>query len=211
MAEADSGRGEVALAGKCPRASAWRAAAAVLLALLSFSTGCTTAVQSGYSTALDATDLVAMTDDMARKIAADPEVQRAIEEEGQLRVVVQPVENLMTAEVLPRGPAETYTARVRSLLSRHAPDRFLWVMNRDAFYRLRGRELEGGVDLGPSPEAIDPRYALQAKFSSLTDESSKRRTSYYLCVYELTNLEDRTILWSDKYEVKKTAVKGFLD
>lgn len=180
------------------------------LPLLACGSGCASAVQAGYSTALDATDLVAMTDDMARKIVADPEVQAAIEREGQLRVVVQPVENLMTAEVLPRGPAELYTARVRTLLSRHAPDRFIWVMNRDAFYNLRGRELEG-VDLGPSPDAIDPQYALQAKFSSLTDENSKRRTSYYLCAYELTNLEDRTVLWTDRYEVKKTTVKGFLD
>ena len=171
--------------------------------------GCTTAVQSGHSTALDSTNLVEMTDDMARKIAADPEVQAAIEREGQLRVVVQPVENLMTAEVLPRGPAEAFTARVRSLLSRYAPDRFLWVMNRDAFYNLRGRELD--MDLGPSPDAVDPKYALQAKFSSITSETSRARSSYYLCVYELTNLEDRTVLWTDKYEVKKTAVKGFLD
>ena len=91
-----------------------------------------------------------MTDDMAMKIVADPEVQAAIAREGPLKVVVQPVENRMTAEVLPRGPAEAFTARVRSLLSKHAPDRFTWVMNRDAFYRLRGRELEG-VDLGPRP------------------------------------------------------------
>ena len=173
--------------------------------------GCASAVQAGYSTALDATDLVAMTDDMAMKIMADPEVQSAIAREGQLRVVVQPVENMMTAEVLPAGPARTFTARVRSLLSRHAPDQFLWVMNRDAFYALRAQELEGGIDLGPAPDAVDPKYALTAQFSSLTDESSKRRTSYYLCVYELTNLEDRTLLWTDKYEVKKTAVKGFLD
>ena len=179
--------------------------------LLACAAGCASAVKAGYSTALDSTDLVAMTDDMAMRIMADPEVQSAIAREGQLRVVVQPVENLMTAEVLPRGPAETFTARVRSLLSRHAPDRFLWVMNRDAFYHLRARELEGGLDLGPAPEAVDPRYALTAKFSSLTDESSRRRTSYYLCVYELTNLEDRTLLWTDKYEVKKTTVKGFLD
>ena len=170
---------------------------------------CTTAVQSGYSTALDSTNLVEMTDDMARKIVADPEVQAAIAREGQLRVVVQPVENLMTAEVLPRGAAETFTGRVRSLLSRQAPDQFLWVMNRDAFYNLRGRELD--FDLGPAPDAIDPQYALTAKFSSLTNETSRSRSSYYLCVYELTNLEDRTILWSDKYEVKKTVVKGFLD
>jgi hypothetical protein len=190
------------------RALFWFLASGTWLPLLS---SCTTAVQSGYSTALDGTDLVAMTDDMSMKIMADPDVQRAIEREGQLRVVVQPVENLMTAEVLPRGPAETFTARIRSLLSKHAPDQFVWVMNRDAFYRLRARELDGGVELGPSPDAVNPRYALTAKFSSLTDENSKRRTSYYLCVYELTNLEDRSLLWTDKYEVKKTVVKGFLD
>jgi hypothetical protein len=178
---------------------------------LSTTPGCTSAVQSGYSTALDGTDLVAMTDDMSMKIMADADVQRAMERDGQLRVVVQPVENLMTAEVLPRGPAETFTARIRTLLSKHVPDKFVWVMNRDAFYRLRARELEGGVELGPSPDAINPKYALTAKFSSLTDENSKRRTSYYLCVYELTNLEDRSLLWTDKYEVKKTVVKGFLD
>jgi hypothetical protein len=173
--------------------------------------GCASAVKVGHNTALDATDLITMTDDMASKILGDSDVQAAIAREGQLRVVVQPVQNLMTAEVLPRGPAETFTARVRLLLSRHAPDKFLWVMNRDTFYRLRARELEGGMDLGPSPDAVQPKYALTARFSSLTDESSKRRTSYYLCVYELTNLEDRALLWTDRYEVKKTAVKGFLD
>ena len=172
-------------------------------------TGCTSAVQSGRNTALDSVDLVAMTDDMAAKIVADPEVRRAVREEGKLKVVVQPVENQMVGEVLPRGPAEAYTARVRALLAEAAPQQFTWIMNRDAFYRLRRRELD--VDLGPSPEAIDPRYALQARFSSLTDEDLKRRSSYYLCVYELMDLQTRTVLWSGKYEVKKVAVKGFLD
>jgi hypothetical protein len=32
-----------------------------------------------------------------------------------------------------------------------------------------------------------------------------------MCTYQLTNLEDRTVLWTDKYEVKKQAVRGFLD
>ena len=116
----------------------------------------------------------------------------------------------MTAEVLPRGPAEAFTARVRTLLSKHNPGQFEWIMNRDAYYRLRQQEL-AGVELGPSPDAVNPQYALTAKFSSLTAEDSKRRSSYYLCVYELTDLQHRTLLWSDKYEVKKIAVKGFLD
>ena len=167
------------------------------------------AVSSGRNTALDAVDLVAMTDDMAAQIVADPEVQAAIARGGKLKVVVQPVENQMVGEVLPRGPAEAYTARVRNLLAKAAPGNFTWIMSRDAFYRLRDQELD--VDLGPSPDAIDPEYALQARFSSLTDESSKRRTSYYLCVYELLNLETRNVLWAGTYEVQKKAVKGFLD
>jgi hypothetical protein len=182
---------------------------AAMVGALSVLSGCASAVQAGHNTALDSVDLVRMTDDMALKIVADPDVQAAIQQSGKLKVVVQPVENRMTAEVLPKGPAETFTARVRALLSNHAPDRFTWVMNRDAFYDLRGRELD--VDLGPSPEAIDPEYALTAIFGSLTNETSRGRSSYYLCTYELTNLRDRTVLWTDKYEVKKTVMKGFLD
>ena len=180
-----------------------------ILSPLSLS-GCASAVQAGYSTALSGVDLTEMTDRMAASIVADPDVQAAIDQEGRLRVVCEPVENAMTAEVLPRGQAEAFTARVRSLLSRGgAADRFTWIMNRDAFYRLRERELD--VDLGPSPEATDPDYALYARFTSLTNETSKGRSSYYLCVYQLTNLRTRTVLWTDRYEVKKTAVKGFLD
>ncbi len=177
---------------------------------LLLSTGCSSAVSAGHNTALDSVDLLSMTDDMAMKIMASPPVQDAITNEGKLRVVVEPVENDMVGEVLPRGPADAFTARVRSLLSKHAPDQFTWIMNRDAYYQLRKRELEG-VDLGPVPGAINPQYALTAKFSSLTDENRKGRSSYYLCVYSLTDLMHRNVLWTDKYEVKKTAVRGFLD
>ena len=171
--------------------------------------GCTSAVESGRSTALDSVDLVRMTDDMAMKIVGDPEVQAAIATDGQLAVVVQPVENRMVAEVLPRGPAQAFTARVRVLLSRHAPDRFTWVMNRDAFYDLRAREVD--IDLGPPPERVQPRYALTSIFSSLTKEDVKRRSAYYLCEYQLTDIAGGNLLWSGSYEVKKVAVRKFLD
>jgi hypothetical protein len=170
---------------------------------------CETAVEKGHNTALDSIDLLQMTDDMAMKLQADPSVQQAIREHGALKVVVEPVRNQLTAEVLPRGPAEAFTGRVRSLLSKHAPDQYVWVMNRDTFYRLRSKELD--FDLGPSPDAIDPEYALTATFSSLTNEDRARRSEYYLCVYELTDLSHRTVLWTDKYEVKKAVVKEFLD
>jgi hypothetical protein len=182
----------------------------VSIALLTAISGCSSsAVSTGSNTALDGVDLVRMTDDMAMQIAGDPQVNDAYRRSGPLTIVVQPVENIMTAEVLPRGPAEAFTGRVRSLLSRHDGERFVWVMNRDAFYRLRKQELD--FDLGPAPEATSPEYALTAKFSSLADEDRKRRKSAYLCTYELTNLQTRETLWTGRYEVAKVAVKGFLD
>lgn len=182
---------------------------ALLVPATLLAVGCASAVESGHNTALDSINLTQMTDKMAASIVADPRVQEAIRQEGSLRVVVQPVENDMEAEILPRGQAEAFIARVRFLLSKHNPDWFTWIMNRDDFNELRRKELD--VPLGPSPDAINPRYALVARFRSLADETSRGRSDAYLCVYELSNLETRAILWSDKYEVKKTAVKGFLD
>jgi hypothetical protein len=98
---------------------------------------------------------------------------------------------------------------VRALLSRHDPEKYVWVMNRDAFYNLRRQELD--FDLGPAPDAISPRYALHARFRSLAEEDRARRTSAYLCTYELTDLQTRVVLWNGRYEVSKVAVKGFLD
>jgi len=193
----------------------WRTVAlAGLLALLASSgAGCAAnALAVGQVAALDSFDLQKMTDDMAMKLASDPEVLAEVARNGPLTVVVQPVENRLSGEVLPRGQAEAFTARVRLLLSRSAPGRFTWVMNRDAFYNLRGRELDLGVDdLGPAPEAVSPRFALTATFTSLADVDPRRRSAYYYCLYQLTSLEDRGILWSGSYEVRKVAVKGFLD
>jgi hypothetical protein len=182
---------------------------AAFACLLIGSTGCASAIARGSSTALDSVDLIRMTDDMSMRIMGDPDVQEVLAR-GPMKVVVQPVENRMEAEILPRGPAEAFTARLRSLLSRQAPDRFVWVMNRDAYHRLRHRELED-IDLGPPPESVNPEYALTATFSSLTTDDARRRASYYLCVYELTDLQDRTVLWTGSYEVRKVAVRGFLD
>lgn len=166
-----------------------------------------TAVSHGRNTALDSANLVEMTDDMSMKILADPEVRAELAKKNTLKVVIQPVENRMVGEVLPKGSKEAFVARLRSLLAEKAPQQFTWVMNRDAWHSLRARE----ADPGPDPSRVQPEYALTARFSSITDESSKHRSSYYLCVYDLTDLNSGTTLWTDKYEVKKSAVKGFLD
>src|SRR5688500_8805702 len=98
----------------------------LLLTCLCTAPGCTNALQSGTSTALDAVDLQTMTDQMAASLGGDPEVNAAVAAEGPLKVVVQPVENRMTGEILPAGEAEAFIARIRFLLSKRAPDRFTW-------------------------------------------------------------------------------------
>jgi hypothetical protein len=194
----------------------YRTAVARAIALgLMLLAGCASAVAVGQNTALDSTDLVTMTDDMSARILASPAVQQAIAREGSLKVVVEPVVNDMRAEVLPRGPADAFTARLRTLLAHHAPGEFTWIMNRDAFYALRNAELSptdpARIDPGPSPDAINPRYALTATFTSLANENTAARTDYYVCSYSLTDLSTRVVLWTGDYEVKKRAVKGFLD
>jgi hypothetical protein len=166
-----------------------------------------TAVSHGKSTALDSANLVEMTERMTGAILGDPEVQSELARKRKLKVVIQPVENRMVGEVLPRGAKEAFVARLRVLLQERAPDKFTWVMNRDNWYALREKEL----DRGPDPDRVQPEYAMTARFSSITDESSKHRNSYYLCVYSMTDLNSGQQLWTGSYEVKKSAVKGFLD
>lgn len=188
----------------------WGLGACLLITSMLALSSCTSAVESGSNTALDSIDLQTMTNQMAAGIMSNPAVNAEIAAHGSLRIVCEPVENRMTAEILPTGQAQAYTAQVRALLSQHAPDKFTWIMNRDEFYTLRNKELSG-IDLGPSPDAINPQYALTARFDSLTQEDADHRTAFYVCVYRLTDLDHRTVLWSGEYRVKKKAVKGFLD
>ena len=175
-----------------------------------FLTGCASAVAVGHNTALDSTDLVKMTDEMSASIIGNAAVQQAYAQSGSLKIVVEPVVNQMHAEILRTGEADAFTARLRALLGHHAPMEFTWIMNRDTFYRMRNQELDG-VDPGPSPDAINPEYALTATFTSIAKQTSDTRNDYYVCNYSLTSLKDRSVLWSKSYEVQKQAVKGFLD
>jgi hypothetical protein len=182
----------------------------LLSSLLLIPIGCGNAVDTGQSTALDSTDLISMTEQMSRSILGDAAVQQAIAQRGPLKIVVEPVVNQMHAEVLPKGAADAFTARLRTLLSHQAPDKFTWILNLDAFRKLRATELQG-VEPGPSPEEVNPEFALTATFTSMASETEQSRSDYYVCNFSLMSLKDRTVLWTGSYEVHKRAVKGFLD
>lgn len=186
-------------------------ASILMLAALVCAPGCSSndALKHGESTALDSIDLTAMTDQMARSLAGDSKIREIAASQGKLTIVMKPAINEMTGEILPAGQAELFTARVRSLLAQNASQTFAFCIERDMFYRLRQREV--GIDLGPVPERVQPQFALTATFRSLTDETRHKRTSYFLCVYELTRLDNGVVVWSDKYEVKKQIFKDMFD
>ncbi len=165
-------------------------------------------------TMLTAQDLVQMTDDMAAKIARDPEVVTASNQKPMV-IVMGRVQN-NTMEIMPHPQSEIYLARVRALLAdkQVLRSRFTFVLNRDMYEQLKTAEGAQGIDLGQPSDRIVPEYMLKAVFNSLTQETEKGRSDYYLCTYQLTRIappNEGHILWEDKYETKKAVVKGFLD
>ncbi len=151
-----------------------------------------------------------MTEKMAMSLGGDPEVRAAAAEQGSLKVVVLPVQNYMTGEIMPEGQKKAFVGRLRALLQQQTPTTFTWIANRDAYNYVRSAELEG-VDAGPNPDSLQPRYALQGRFDSLTNVSAIVRSVSYLCVFELLDLQTRETIWADSFELKKTAARGFLD
>lgn len=180
-----------------------------LVLMLIMVSGCASATQAGYNAGLDGSDLQQMTEKMAQSLGSDARV-RAAAQQGPLTVVVLPVQNYMTGEVMPEGQKRAFVGRIRALLQQQTPGLFTWIANLEAYKWVRAHELEN-IEPGPDPEAINPRYALQGRFDSLTNVSAKTRSISYLCVFELTDLQTRETVWADSFELKKTAVRGFLD
>ncbi len=187
-----------------------------LAVFIGLASGCNkTAINTDrQDTMLTAQDLVTMTDDMAAKIAADPEVARITLTKPMI-IVMQRVEN-QTMEIMPHPQAEIYLARVRALLSekQQLRNQFTFVLNKNTYLQLKDAEGAQGINLGQDQDRLVPEYALKAVFYSDTKENDKSRSDYYLCTYQLTKIGDTDaghIIWEGKYETKKAVMKGFLD
>lgn len=163
------------------------------------------------TTFLTADDLVQMTDRMASSIASDPEVA-AIARTKPLIIVMKPMIN-DTNEIIRGTEKEMYVHRVRALLASKQVlrNQFTFVLNRDAYNILQAKEGLSESELGPVEGRIVPEYALKAHFYADTKASSKQRSDYYLCTYQLTNINTGAILWEDTYETKKSIKREMLD
>jgi PBP1b-binding outer membrane lipoprotein LpoB len=178
--------------------------------------GCTTDAinKDSRNTFLDSTDLVTMTDRMAQSIIADPDVQRVVAERPMV-IVMKPIIN-ETNQLIRKGEKELYVHRVRVLLSSKPElrNKFVFVLNRDDYEKLRNEESLTPEQLGMPEQRVQPEYALTGTFYSSTNTSRTRRDDTYLCTFRLTKLQGEGTgvqLWEGSYETSKHVKKEFLD
>lgn len=171
--------------------------------------------KNAQTTFLNSDDMVAMTDKMAASIMGDPEILQAVQaQNGPLKIVIKPVEN-DTNEIITDNRKELFVARLRALLSSKPQlrDRFVWVINKSDYDKLRAEELPAD-QISENEYRVVPEYALYATFLADTNVSRKQRGDTYLCDYKLTRLtgpQAGVELWADHFETSKHIKKSILD
>jgi hypothetical protein len=98
-------------------------------------------------------------------------------------------------------PLDIFLERLRTQLYKNGKGRITLVQNRAAYRDRQAGELEidtephGGQ---PGPKGIQPDFQLDGVVSELPN----RGTSYYYMSFSVNNLRDRTVAWTDAYEVR---------
>lgn len=192
-------------------------AAAGLLAMAA-ATGCSkTAVNvDRQTTFLTDVDARTMTDQMAAKLAASPQVA-ALTRNGPIRIVLAPVAN-ETGEIIRQEVKELFVNRIAALLGRQQTlsNKFTFFLNRADYEAIMRRE--GIPTVMATPEGTgeqEPKYVLTGTFTALTNVSKHSREDYYLCTFRLFRLSGKVavgeVIWQDGYETKKAIKNEFLD
>jgi hypothetical protein len=125
----------------------------------------------------------------------------------QWTIVVDRVEDRTNSRLF-TGNFDIFLQRLKTNIQREGKGRIRIIDNRDRFYDVRDRELEGGRgdEFGQGPAsgppaaagARNPDYALRGTAMDLPN----RGTVYYNLQFELINLRTRQSEWSNDYEVK---------
>src|SRR5690606_25231864 len=153
---------------------------------------------------LQSYDIIAAADQMSASLLSVPELNEAGQ---QLTVVVDRARN--NTVTYPQS-LQIFLEQVKVELARQGRGRVQLIANRDEFRQLQSRELEQGYnderEFGgagarqqpPGPAGIQPDYILTSKVNDLPN----RGTNFYQFVFELTDLNARTIFWTDAYTVR---------
>ena len=148
---------------------------------------------------LQSTDVVRASDQMAMDLLALPEMSAS---EHKWTIVVDHVENRTGSN---NFDLDIFLERLRVNLAKHGKGRVQLIENRAKLQDLQNRELEQerddfgqGAGTSPGPAGIQPDYSLYGRIM----EMPNRGTSYYLCEFTLSDLRNRTQVWTNAYEVR---------
>jgi hypothetical protein len=154
---------------------------------------------------LQSKDVIEASDKMAADLLALPELNAS---QHQWLIVVDRVDN-QTSD--PRANLDIFLNRLKTALFQKGRGRVQLIENKAKLYELQSRELEtgsgerdtygqgsGNRSGGGGPAGIQPDYSLYAKMTDLPN----RKTDYYYTEFTLTDLRNRTLAWTNAYEVK---------
>jgi hypothetical protein len=158
------------------------------------------------TTFLRSVDLIDMTDKMAQSFANNDVIGKRTPSDTPWVISINRVAN-NTNQIIPDREKWLYVGRLRAVLAQSdlAKQRsIVWVIPPER-WPIVAEEL--GVSKEPYGLRMNPTHQLTADFGALTNTSGKGRSDAYVCDYQLFDLNSGTIMWEDKWEVKR-AITG---
>ena len=155
---------------------------------------------------LQSADVLKASDDIAASLLSLPELRAS---NKKWTLVVDKVEDLTRDRKFRSTDYNIFLERLRSNLVNQGRGQIQLIENRDKFHELRDRELEGGGSGdefgqgegsggGGAPRAVSPDFAIYAKAYDMPN----RGTTYYLIDFIVTDLHQRTQVFSKQYETR---------
>ncbi|MDB5297599.1 MAG: hypothetical protein JWO31_3582 [Phycisphaerales bacterium] len=157
----------------------------------------------GRDRGLQSKDINQAADQMAADLLSDPELNRS---RDQWTVVVTNIDD-KTRDRQFMTDYDIFLQALKARLAKQGRGRVTLITNRDKFYNLRDKELEGGGrdEFGQgggggrgAPMAVNPDFAL----TGVVRDLPRRGTIYYQMEFSVEDLKRRTTAWSGSYEVK---------
>lgn len=152
-------------------------------------------------TGVDSTDIVTVTDKMARSILEVPQVARA---QAQPRIVLLPLENNTRFPI----NKDVLLSRIRARLNSQTRGKVLFLARdrMEALEREQKLKQAGNVTSSSDPNVVEFQgadYFLTGKLEGTTTKSSRGVSDYVLYTFQLIEARTSAIVWEDMAEVKK--------
>ena len=156
-------------------------------------------------TGIESQDLVTVTDKMARKILASPQIANAT---APPIIVLDPVENQTRFPI----NKDIFLTRIRTELNSKCRGKvqFLARDRMAALEKERNLKREGAVTANSDPRVQEFKgadYFLTGSLTGLSTRTKAGTSDYILYAFQLIDVRTSVILWEDRAEIKKQGLE----